>query len=79
LVDTDTGNWLTQLSFEQRDYSSPEKVIEKLVKDLELHHKEKRRRELEREFIYSFDNNLSIDSKKTKEYIELTKLLKGSK
>jgi DNA primase len=82
-LEENMANWLTRLSFEERDYSSdyssPEKAMESLIKDLNSLKQEEKRRELEVEVISMLEGRLSFDPVKAGEFQRLTRILKGSK
>ena len=67
-LDEPTASWLTQLNFEERDYSEPVKTMELLIKDLSSRKQEEKRRELEIEVISMLEGKLTYDESKMQEF-----------
>ncbi|OGS24579.1 MAG: DNA primase [Elusimicrobia bacterium RIFOXYB2_FULL_48_7] len=78
MLDEDLAKWFIQLAFETGKYDSPKQKMETLLRDINTHQNEKRRRDLEKEVIPMWDGKTKSDPVKIKEFQELTKMLKGS-
>ncbi|MEW6040217.1 MAG: DNA primase [Elusimicrobiota bacterium] len=77
-IDPALQEWFTGIVFEQRQYDSPEDMLDAYLKDLNSLRQREKRKRLESQVLPMLDGKIPYDDAKIKEYQELTKLLKGS-